>query len=50
MRILPFVIFGAIWAQKEQTDRTEQNLLIVTVATEATDGFNTVIHRANNHR
>ena len=37
MRIFPIFFFG--YLQAEQNELPEQNLLVVTVATEATDGF-----------
>ena len=36
MRIFPFFFFGYLLAENAES---EQNLLVVTVATEATDGF-----------
>ena len=38
MRIFPFFFLGSLQAENVQK-QSEQNLLVVTVATEATDGF-----------
>ena len=38
MRIFPFFFLGSLQAENVQ-NQSEQNLLVVTVATEATDGF-----------